>query len=179
MKICLDPGHGGHDWGASTQNPLPYTEKEFNLAVALKTAPKLEAHGYRVMFTRDTDIFIPLETRAQIANEAGADIFVSIHANSATNPASEGMETYFYPGSEDGRSLANLTLRSMLDECPGHVDRGIKPAKFVVLQQTTMPATLLECEFISNPRQAQFLANPLNQESLATAIARGLHIFAR
>lgn len=178
MKICLDPGHGGHDWGASIQSPV-FTEKEFNLALAHLTASMLESRGYSVMFTRFTDIFIPLETRTLLANEAGADVFVSLHANSSTNPASEGMEVFHYPGSENGRSLANLTLQSMLEECPGHINRGVKAAKFVVLELTQMPAALVECEFISNPQQAAFLRNPENQRKLATAIARGVHIFAR
>jgi N-acetylmuramoyl-L-alanine amidase len=179
MKICLDPGHGGHDWGASIQHPFKYTEKEFSLVLAQLTAGKLESSGYSVMFTRSSDIFIPLETRALLANAAGADVFLSIHANASSDPASEGMEVFYYPGSENGRSLANLTLQSLLEECPGHIDRGIKEAKFVVLELTNMPAALVECEFISNPRQAAFLRNPENQRKLATAIARGVHIFSR
>jgi len=177
MNIYIDPGHGGDDPGAQTNIPFHYTEKEFNLSLSKKLRDMLERQDHTVSLTRDGDFHVSLYNRAQMANQANADIFVSIHANGSSNASTSGMETYYYSGSSNGKSLANLILRSMIDEFPKHENRGIKTANFAVLRLTLMPAVLIECEFITNPRQAEFLSNQRNQELLAEAIARGIQIY--
>ncbi|MCI0513728.1 N-acetylmuramoyl-L-alanine amidase [candidate division KSB1 bacterium] len=179
MRICIDPGHGGSDWGANINNPIRYNEKSFNLALGLLITQKLHQLGHVVLLTRDVDSAVPLETRAQMANNFQADMFISLHANASMSPYTEGMETFYFTGSEAGRSLANLVLRNMLDECYGHLNRGIKTANFTVLRLTQMPATLVECEFMTNPQQAQFLRDPVNQNRLATGIVRGIQVYSR
>jgi len=93
-RIVLDPGHGGHDTG--TVGPGGLMEKDLVLDVALRLGRLLETRlGADVIYTRDDDTFIPLETRTAIANEHQADLFVSIHANSSSDPSARGVETYY------------------------------------------------------------------------------------
>jgi N-acetylmuramoyl-L-alanine amidase len=93
-RIVVDAGHGGHDTG--TIGPSGLAEKEVVLDVALRLGRLLETRlGADVIYTRDDDTFIPLETRTAIANEHQADLFVSIHANSSPDPMARGVETYY------------------------------------------------------------------------------------
>lgn len=93
-RIVVDAGHGGHDTG--TIGPNGVMEKDIVLDVALRLGRLLETRlGADVIYTRDDDTFIPLETRTAIANEHQADLFVSIHANSSSDPAARGIETYY------------------------------------------------------------------------------------
>lgn len=91
--IVIDAGHGGKDPGAVGRNGL--LEKDVVLKVALKTRDALRKKGYRVVLTRSTDVFLPLEERTAIANTENADLFLSIHANSAPNRRARGLETYY------------------------------------------------------------------------------------
>jgi len=93
-RIVIDAGHGGHDTGTIGPNGL--MEKDLVLDVAIRLGRLLETRlGADVIFTRDDDTFIPLETRTAIANEHQADLFISIHANSSPDPAARGVETYY------------------------------------------------------------------------------------
>ncbi|WP_428564029.1 MAG: N-acetylmuramoyl-L-alanine amidase [Solidesulfovibrio sp. DCME] len=90
--IMIDPGHGGKDPGAQGLHGL--TEKDVNLRFAQMLGELLRKKGFNVLYTRTTDVFIPLETRTEMANTKGADLFVSVHCNSHGNPESQGLETY-------------------------------------------------------------------------------------
>jgi N-acetylmuramoyl-L-alanine amidase len=94
-KIVIDPGHGGHDTG--TIGPHGLMEKDLCLDVALRLGAEIEEKlpGAEVIYTRKDDTFIPLEQRTAIANDAKADLFISIHANSSHDPAARGIETYY------------------------------------------------------------------------------------
>jgi N-acetylmuramoyl-L-alanine amidase len=93
-KIVIDPGHGGHDTG--TIGPHGLEEKDLVLEVSLRLGKLLESRlGAQVLYTRQDDSFIPLETRTAIANREGADLFISVHANSSHDPAARGVETYY------------------------------------------------------------------------------------
>jgi N-acetylmuramoyl-L-alanine amidase len=93
-RIVIDPGHGGHDTGTIGPNGL--LEKDLVLEVGRRLGKLLEARlGADVVFTRNDDTFIPLETRTAIANQEQADLFVSIHANSSSDPDARGVETYY------------------------------------------------------------------------------------
>jgi N-acetylmuramoyl-L-alanine amidase len=93
-RIVVDAGHGGHDTG--TIGPDGLMEKDLVLDVALRLGRLLETRlGADVIYTRDDDTFIPLETRTAIANEHQADLFISIHANSSSDPSARGVETYY------------------------------------------------------------------------------------
>ena len=93
-RIVVDPGHGGHDPGASS--PTGTREKDIVLQIGLKLSQKIrEELGIDVVMTRSTDVFIELQERTAIANKVGADLFVSIHANASLNRAANGIETYY------------------------------------------------------------------------------------
>ncbi|MBR1878461.1 MAG: N-acetylmuramoyl-L-alanine amidase [Paludibacteraceae bacterium] len=91
--LVLDPGHGGKDAGAVGKISM---EKDLNLKLALKVGELINAQypDVNVVYTRSTDVFIPLQTRADIANKNNADLFISIHANSAESKAAHGVETF-------------------------------------------------------------------------------------
>jgi len=91
--VVIDAGHGGHDDGAT--GPKGLAEKDLVLDVSRRLAERLESRGLRVVLTRDDDTFVPLEQRTSMANDARADLFVSIHANSAHTAEPRGIETYF------------------------------------------------------------------------------------
>jgi len=93
-RIVVDAGHGGHDTGTIAPNGM--LEKDLVLDVALRLGKLLESRmGAEVVYTRDDDTFIPLETRTAIANQNQADLFISIHANSSRDPSARGIETYY------------------------------------------------------------------------------------
>ena len=93
-RIVIDAGHGGHDSG--TLGPEGIEEKDVVLDVALRLGKLLKQQlGADVIYTRDDDTFIPLETRTAIANKAQADLFISVHANSSSDPSARGVEVYY------------------------------------------------------------------------------------
>ena len=174
--VMLDPGHGGVDPGAI--GPTGVREADITLAIAKRVASILSP-VVDVRLTRDTDTSFShvtstdLSIRTRLANQAGADVFVSIHCNSATNNTAGGTETYHYPGSTLGNTLAKA-----VHDCVMPVlclaDRGIKTANFAVLRETNMPACLVELAFISNPREEELLGYAAFQELAAAAIAQGI-----
>jgi N-acetylmuramoyl-L-alanine amidase len=105
-RIVIDPGHGGHDPGAQARG---VNEADVTLDVALRLEKLLEKEpGLEVILTRRTDVYIPLEERTAIANREGADLFLSIHANTSRNTSARGVETYFlsFAGSADAEAVA-------------------------------------------------------------------------
>ncbi len=106
-KVVVDAGHGGHDTG--TIGPKGLLEKDLVLDVALRLGRLLEkGMGAEVVFTRDDDTFVPLETRTAVANKAQADLFISVHANSSRDPSARGLETYYlnFTSSADALEVA-------------------------------------------------------------------------
>jgi N-acetylmuramoyl-L-alanine amidase len=189
--VILDPGHGGHDPGAT--NPLG-TESRYNLRLAQRIKPMLESRGYRVVMTRDTDRFLSLQQRVDLANAVGGKaIYISIHFNAGGSHA-RGIETFTLspPGvSHYGRGLiasdnqmragnhqdsANIALAtsvhgSVLRRLGNHTfDRGIKRARFTVLSGIRHPAILFEGGFMSHPREARLIDNDAYQNALANGI---------
>jgi N-acetylmuramoyl-L-alanine amidase len=174
--IAIDAGHGGTDTGAINQQ-VGINEKTVTLAIAQKLKKVLEDRGHRVRMTRSEDVFVELTRRAEIANTAGVEIFVSIHCNSAETPTATGIETYHHTNSTNGRVLAAKIHDAVIAAFPAHANRGVKSANFVVLRETQMPASLVETEFISNNQQAQFLKDSANQQKIAVAIADGVKAY--
>jgi N-acetylmuramoyl-L-alanine amidase len=147
-------------------------EKDVALAVALKVKSMLQPAA-EVILTRSGDDDVDLAPRAEVANKAGADCFVSIHCNSAASSAAGGTETYSYPGSENGRRLA-ASLQKSLAGALRLADRGVKQANFAVLRLTECPAALVELAFISNPQEEALLASQEFQDRAARAVAEGV-----
>lgn len=176
--IAVDAGHGGTDTGA-INTTAGINEKTVTLAISQKLKTVLESRGHRVRLTRSDDTFVELTRRAEIANTAGVEIFVSVHCNSAETSTAAGIESYHHTNSESGRVLATKIHEAIIAAFPSHTNRGVKSANFVVLRETQMPACLIETEFISNNQQAQFLKDPANQQKIATAIAEGIAVYFR
>jgi len=193
--VVLDPGHGGHDRGATSRFGF---EKDFALDVALRARPLLEKAGYKVVMTRATDVFIPLEQRPAVANDIPNSIFVSIHFNSSsTNADARGFEIFScaprgapatndaMPRERDLReepgnaidlpsgALACSVFHALLGQVP-MVDRGVKHARFAVLRLSTQPAVLIECGFVSNNAESTLISSAAWRTHVAEAIVDGV-----
>ena len=181
--ICIDPGHGGNDPGAI--GPSGVMEKTVTLKVALELEKLLKAEEAEVIMTRNDDSTVSeagsaasdieeLEARCQVANEAEADIFISIHADSFTNPAARGMTAYYYgDGSADGQRLANCIRLGLLEQLKTP-SRGTQPCNFYVVRHTDMPATLIELGFISNADEEKLLNSKEGVTNAAQGILDGI-----
>ena len=122
-RIVIDPGHGGHDPGTPTAGS---TEARIVLDIALRLEKLLKADGLDVVLTRRTDVFIPLEERTAIANREGADLFLSIHANSGRDPKARGVEVYYLsfasnPEAEAVAARENVTSTGGMHNLPSIV----------------------------------------------------------
>ncbi|WP_310551885.1 N-acetylmuramoyl-L-alanine amidase [Paenibacillus glufosinatiresistens] len=169
--VVLDPGHGDGDSGGV--GAALTLEKNVNLSLALKVRDILSSRpDLQIVMTREDDTFIPLSTRAQIANQLHADAFISFHANKAPGkPTVGGTETYYY--GNGGKSLAETMHRHLL-AATGFKDRKVKTNRYVVLRETTMPATLMEVGFLSNPQEEAVINSADFQNRVAAAIADGI-----
>ncbi|MBR4986504.1 MAG: N-acetylmuramoyl-L-alanine amidase [Proteobacteria bacterium] len=173
VSICIDPGHGGSDSGATG---CGLVEKEINLSVSMKLKPLLEAAGYTVYMTRTSDATVSLAGRSSYANSKGVTTFASIHTNSATATAT-GIETFCYTGclSNKGNAYqqASNIQSEMLKVWGGTgklADRGVKAENFHVLRETSMPATLTELAFINNcNKDATYLKSDSHRNEAASA----------
>ncbi len=169
-RVIIDPGHGGKDPG--TIGIDGFREKDVVLPISLDVAEILKKQDIDVILTRDTDHFITLEGRTDLANDVGADLFVSIHANAInlSRPDVNGLETYYY---KSGRRLAEVIHWSILNGV-NIDDRGIRRARFFVLRHSTMPAVLVEVGFLTGAVDASRLKDPNHRRQMAEAIARGI-----
>ena len=174
MKFCLDAGHGGRDHGAIGAVLFTLEEKSINLSIANFLEEQLEKSIHWVAMTRRRDVYVALEDRAAIANQLGADYFISIHTNSFASQNVSGIEVFHYPEAKKGKALAEKIMASLAANFSNHNIRGVKARNLKVLKETNMPAVLVEVEFLSNPEQLIFLAEEGNRESLAEAIAQGI-----
>lgn len=175
--VVIDAGHGGPDVGA-TANGL--YEKDIALAISQRLGSALEKMGYTVVYTRTDDSEIDLEPRVQIAEDAKANVFVSIHLNSVESRSEDvnGIETYFAPGATSGEALARSVHEEVI-AVTNAVDRGVRSARFYVIRKTSMPAILLETGFITSPEESSNLNTPSYQQKMADAIARGIDAFLK
>ena len=178
--VVIDPGHGGSDPGAVSNNVL---EKDVNLGVALKLRKYVIQGDYPFLpfLTRNSDCFISLQKRCDIANEAKASLFVSLHCNARPMRGKEGIEieTYYYPGSYVGETVASVLFNFLFVEISDKykcIPRGIKQKAFYVLRHTICPAVLVEMGFLTDPEEAAWLKQSLNQQLLARALVEGIKI---
>lgn len=181
--ITIDPGHGGNDAGAI--GPTGVMEKTVTLNVALELRKLLEAEGATVIMTRDSDTTVSekgakasdieeLGARCDVGNRAGADIFISIHADSFTRPEARGTTGYYYSkGSGAGQKLADCIRRNLVEQL-GTPSRGTQPCNFYVVKNTDMPATLIELGFISNKDEEKLLGSPEGVRKAAQGILDGI-----
>ncbi len=172
-KVVIDPGHGGPDPGAVGINGL--RETDVVLDVSLQVAQLLQSKGVQVLLTRTSEVDVDLPPRVALANNSGADLFLSIHANalSLSRPDVNGIETFYFQG---GRSqlLAQAIQSEMLAISPGSPDRGARTGRFFVIRRTTMPAALAEMGFVTGQLDSPRLADPSFRRRMAVAIAVGI-----
>lgn len=194
QTVVLDAGHGGSDKGARSSEGM---EKTYALDVARRLRPLLQEKGFKVILTRENDVFLPLELRARIGNQTSDSIFVSIHFNATDNREASGFEIYSLtprgaPSTADDAlalSFVNMQEGSPVDaqsfelsvcvyhSMLGHIqefDRGIKRARFAVLRHTKVPAILVEGGFLSQGADSKLIADPVWRGKLAEAISTGI-----
>lgn len=174
-RIVIDAGHGGKDPGA-VANGLE--EKEIIFDVSLRVQKLLEEAGYQVLMTRTDDTFIELTDRVEFANKHNADVFVSIHANAATNNSANGTETFWnttHSGVES-KKLAE-SIQGKLIEKLGTTNRGVKEGNFQVIRNTKMPSVLVELAFLTNKKDAEMMAKDEFRQKSAEAIFEGIKDF--
>jgi N-acetylmuramoyl-L-alanine amidase len=169
-RVVIDAGHGGRDGGSKWYG---VTEKNLTLDLAKRIKAILDAKGIPTTLTRSTDVFVELVDRAGVANKSAGSLFVSVHFNAHRDRSIKGIETFYYPGSADGRVLATY-IQSELGRRIKTRNRGVKPARLKVLEKTKGTAVLVECGFISNRWECQRCASTWFRQILAEEIAQGI-----
>ncbi|HSX12864.1 MAG TPA: N-acetylmuramoyl-L-alanine amidase [Chlamydiales bacterium] len=176
--VVVDAGHGGTDRGTRSKTPF-CEEKRLCLQTAKLVKKYLDQLGYHVVMTRNTDAFIPLSRRVEIASQARSSVFVSIHYNAAKNSTANGMEIFFYDTKEDrtrsvaSKRLAEAILPGLLRRTNAN-SRGVKKGNYYVLRENTIPAIIIEGGFISNPQECALLRTISYQDRIARGIADGI-----
>ncbi len=179
-KITLDAGHGGSDPGAIGASGT--REKDVTLKITKKVEELLKKKGAKVSMTRtdDKDVYGPnasdvqeLQARVDVAEDNDADAFISIHINSSTNKNVGGFSSYYYPKTSNDARLAQA-VQDRLVKNFGLDDLGIRKANFYVNKRCSMPSTLLELAFISNPKEEKLMKSNWYINKLAKSIAEGI-----
>lgn len=171
MIIGIDPGHGGRDPGATGHSGT--READINLDIALRLADRLKNQGHSTVLTRSTDVYVSLEDRAALLNQAQCDLVISNHVNASSNLEPHYISAYICKAGFRADKLAHHVLCSLVT-ATGWQDGGVRVANFYIIRKTIAPAVLVELGFISNPRQEKELNDPSIRDYLATAIAQGL-----
>jgi len=224
--VVIDPGHGGKDSGTMGTKRFKIYEKHIALAVSLKLGnyikklfPEIE-----VIYTRDSDVFLELKERTEIANTANADLFISVHCDGFTNPQPFGASVFvmgmsklkanmdvamrensaiylednyqqkyegFDPQSPESYIVFSLMQNMYLNQSlkiaeevekefatrANRKSRGVKQAPFYVISRTNMPSILIECGFLTNPKEEEYLHSAKGQDYLASAIFRAFRSY--
>ena len=194
--IVVDPGHGGHDSGARGNG---YNEKDIALQVATRLANNLR-QDYNVIMTRDSDFFVPLDTRAKIGNDANADFFISIHLNSSSSSSANGTEVFYFSKKDQesyvpfsdfilndifykknqktSQAIAESVLNNLINTT-GLRRRGVFGANFAVLRGSNSPSILVELGFMNNYSDLSQYLTPDGQERAASAIGDAIRNYFR
>ncbi len=197
-RIVIDPGHGGKDPGKIC--PLNSTcEKQLTLDTAYRLKAILEKNGYEVILTREKDTWLDLDDRPAFAARAKADLFVSLHYNSAgaNDFKSSGIETYAYTpvgqastndsnrnraqsSAQPGNSFDTFNMilawsvhRRLLTNT-GAEDRGVRRAKFAVLRTLNCPGILVEGGFVTSRTEGALISDAAYRQKIAQSVAEGI-----
>lgn len=178
--VVIDPGHGGSDPGhlSSNKNHLP--EKDLNLLIAKKFGSYIEQNmkNVTIIYTRTDDSFPSLDDRVEKANNAKADYFISIHCNANARTNVHGTESHVHSmNSKKAVSLAK-EFENEFSTRAGRHSRGVKDTddrehSLQVLKFTNMTSVLVECGFLTNEKEANYLNTTNGQDIIASAIYRG------
>ena len=182
--VVLDAGHGGSDPGKVSVSGI--REKDINLALTLKCKTILEQNGIKVILTRSSDRSLEdpdvsrkkasdLKNRKEIMTRNHADCAVSIHQNSYPDSAQHGAQVFYYPTDEEGKKLASLIQKQTQYLMTNDNKRTIKAnADYYLLRDNPVPTVIAEICFLSNPSEAEMIADESVQEKAAFAIAMGI-----
>ena len=195
--VVIDPGHGGDDTGAKYA-AKDLVEKQLVLHIAKRVCRALLDAGVKAQLTRKRDRTLSLAARTRAAKNANADLFVSIHMNSAGNDQAEGLETYVLPAAGyaatagganapaspgNGHDRASMTLAYFVHKelLAGlkSPDRGIRRARFSVLRRAPCPAILIECGFLSHAEEGKKFATSEHRNRAADSIVRGIQAYLK
>lgn len=186
--ILIDPGHGGFDGGAVA--PDGTIEKDINLHISLKLAEMLKFAGYEVIMTRETDTGTDktdssvisdrkksdLKERLNLINEHKNAIFVSIHLNKFTTSSANGAQVFYSPNHEDsallGQSIQSSIVQLMQADNTRTIKKGNKST--YLLYHAEIPSVIVECGFLSNPKELDLLKNETYQSQMAFAVFCGI-----
>lgn len=184
MIVCIDPGHGGPDPGALGRGCV--READVVLDISLHLGRYLKQAGIDVIFTRTTDVDLApgnddkeeLQARCDVANNARADLFVSVHADAFTQSSVRGTRCYHYPTSVKGQAAARAiadSIRPMAQVAGASQNMAtISSANYYVLKNTVMPAVLVETGFVTNETDLALLCEPGYRDKMGLAIALGI-----
>jgi len=184
MKVCIDPGHGGPDPGALGRGCV--READVVLDISLHLGRYLKQAGIDVIFTRTTDVDLApgnddkeeLQARCDVANNARADLFVSVHADAFTQSSVRGTRCYHYPTSVKGQAAARAiadSIRPMAQVAGASQNMAtISSANYYVLKRTAMPAVLIESGFMTNETDLALLCEPGYRDKMGLTIALGI-----
>ena len=178
--ITLDPGHGGSDPGAIGASGLK--EKQITLEISMRVKELLEKEGAKVFMTRttDKDVYAPnasdraeLQARVNVAEKHNSDLFLSLHINSSVNKSVGGFSSYYYPKTDNDLKIAKA-IQDKFAKNFGVDNLGVRQANFYVVKRCSMPATLLEMCFISNPKEEKLMKSKWFQKKTARLIVEGV-----
>lgn len=184
--VVIDPGHGGPDPGAVGRSGT--LEKDVVLQVARLLTPMLNRSAVYTLSLRDGDYdmvekegAVPsgsrkredLGLRVNLARLEGADLYISLHANSFPSARWRGAQTFYYPGKDDDKKLAEAIQHHLLKMDPVNT-RTARPGEYFVLREAAMPAVVIELGFLSHPEEEKLLKTPDHQRGLAQAIHDGI-----
>ena len=178
--ITLDPGHGGSDPGAIGASGLK--EKQITLEISMRVKELLEKEGANVYMTRttDKDVYAPnasdraeLQARVNVAEKHNSDLFLSLHINSSVNKSVGGFSSYYYPKTDNDLKIAKA-IQDKFAKNFGVDNLGVRQANFYVVKRCSMPATLLEMCFISNPKEEKLMKSKWFQKKTARLIVEGV-----
>ena len=182
--ICIDSGHGGNDPGkigiAGTK------EKEVNLAIALKLKKSLEKQNIRVIMTRSDDRNLSdanatnektsdMKNRVEKMDSEKPDAVISIHQNSYTDSSAKGAQVFYYSESKEGKKLAEILQKSLLENADPENHRMAKAnTSYYILKNTAAPTVIVECGFLSNPKEETLLNTAQYQDRVVEALQKGI-----
>ncbi|NLR90609.1 MULTISPECIES: N-acetylmuramoyl-L-alanine amidase [Flammeovirga] len=182
--VVIDPGHGGKDPGKPRGSKHHKHEKDLNLIIAQRLGLMIRSSmpDVQIYYTRTSDTYVSLEDRVEFAEVANADYFISIHSNSNPNKWIVGAKAHVDTNADQvSVALANKILNSIerntLLQSRGIMNKADRGYNLFVLKNTTMPSVLIECGFLSNPYERQYLNSVNGQKQVANAIYKGFKEF--
>lgn len=190
--VIIDAGHGGEDGGAEVSGVL---EKDINLCIADKLADILRICGYRVREVRNEDISVytegadtlrekkvsDLNNRVALFNDNDQNIVVSIHQNKFDSSKYSGTQLFYSVNNADSMKLAENIRTAVVSLLQPDNQRELKPGNedIFILDQTVVPAVIVECGFLSNPEEKSRLTDSVYQSEMAYSIAMGVLEYCR